>query len=60
MSANQFIRFVELSSGLIRDYRIPLFLIQILTENLYPAPVTHSSLREIVTIRKLPGYGRTY
>jgi hypothetical protein len=26
MSANRYIRFVELSSGLIRDSRIPLFL----------------------------------
>lgn len=36
------------------------FLIQILTKNLYPAPVTHIPSRERISVWRLPEYSRTY
>jgi len=49
MSANRYNRFVELSSGLIKDSRIPLFSSKFSKKDLYPAPVTHSPSPERVS-----------
>jgi hypothetical protein len=58
MSANRYIGFVELSSGLIRDSRIPLYSSKFSRKKHTQQP--HSSSPERIPVRRLQGHSRTY